>query len=188
MKNLRMKASKKNTAKRNAKIISLHESGRKTTDIARHFGISRPRTWQILKRARDRELFRQRGVELRRQLQEANDLNLKMSLDDMFCAMSLKPFLSSRLFWHFTNRGIKELNLEDFMEFLIPETGKLTGLDSSIPAYRAYHLLHKTYGYIIAEINQLDLGKAFNKSWSKRKARLKAVLIANNHTTPYFLN
>jgi hypothetical protein len=183
-----MKACNKDTTKRNTEIISLHESGRKPTDIARHFGLSRSRTWQILKRARDRELFHQRGVELRRQLQEANDLTLKMSLDDILCAMSMKPSLSSRLFWHYTNRGIKELSLADFMEFLIPETSELTGLDTSIPAYRAYRLHHKTYGYIIAGINQVDLGKAFNASWAKRKARLKAVLFSSNHSAPYLLN
>jgi hypothetical protein len=165
----------------------MHSEGCPIPEIASHYGVS---TWlidNILRDKRRRDLFENRGRVLRHNIQTANYPALKMPMDDLFIALQFHLHTGKRLKDHFESKGIQELSLTDFLNFLIPDGVKITGLYGSIPAYRTKHVGRKTYAYMIRGINLVedDLGEAFKCEWTRRKKRLKECMIAYNYSDSY---
>jgi hypothetical protein len=112
----------------------MHSEGCPIPEIASHYGVS---TWlidNILRDKRRRDLFENRGRVLRHNIQTANYPALKMPMDDLFIALQFHLHIGKRLKDHFESKGIQELSLTDFLNFLIPDGVKITGLYGSIPA------------------------------------------------------
>jgi len=182
-----MKRKRMLPAERNPIIIKMHSEGCPIPEIASHYGVS---TWlidNILRDKRRRDLFESRGRDLRHNIQTANHPALKMPMDDLFVALQFPIHIGKRLKEHFTSKGIQELSLIDFMDFLIPNSVKITSPYDSIPAYRAKHVGRKTYAYMITGMNLVEdeLGVAFKDEWTRRKKRLKECMIANNYSDSY---
>jgi len=177
-------------AERNPIIIKMHSEGCPIPEIASHYGVS---TWlidNILRDKRRRDLFESRGRDLRHNIQTANHPALKMPFDDLFVALQFSLHIGKRLKGHFTSKGIQELSLIDFIDFLIPDGVEITSPYGSIPAYQAKNIGPKTYAYILKGINLVedDLGEAFKGEWTRRKKRLKECLIANKYYSPCLMS
>ena len=185
-----MNPKKNSTAARNTEIVKLHSEGWSCAEIAFKFGISRSRAGQIIQQVKHRDLFKERGKEFRRTIREAHDLTLRIPLDDLCCAFSLSPKLEQRIYRHYTGRGIRELSLTDFMDFLIPDIVNLRGLNHTIPACRVQHIGSKTYADILKAINLVgdELGEVFKVEWTRRKMMLKECMIANNFSDSFLTN
>ena len=179
----------RNISERNAKIILLRAEGRTLTNLSLHFGLSRSRVDQIFKMEKRKELLIKQGEGIRKNIREANDLNVKIPMDDLFCSLSLPIQLGFRLKTHFISKGLQELSLTEFMNFLIPDIVIFRGLYQTIPAYRANHVGVISYVKIIKGINKVedDLGVAFKDEWTRRKKRLKESLIAIKYPAPYLM-
>jgi hypothetical protein len=179
------------TAIRNEKIVQLHTDGQSLAKISLQIGISRSRAGHILQGTKRRELFIKRGGKLQKTIREANDLTLRIPLDDLFVALQfpINMRIGKHLKEHFGICCVQELSLTEFMDFLIPNFVTFRGLYHTIPAYRARKIGSITYANILKEINKVesDLGEAFREEWTRRKKRLRDCLIANNYSAPYLM-
>ena len=112
-----------------------------------------------------------------------------MPLDDLFVALQFPPHIGKRLNAHFTSKGVQELSLVEFMDFLIPDGVKITSLYGSIPAYQVKGIAQIYYANFIKGMNKIedDLGVAFKNEWTRRKKRLKESLIAIKYPAPYLM-
>lgn len=184
-----MKLHQSRTAIRNAEIVKLRSEGQTHAEIALHCGISSTRVGQILRRANRRELFVTRGGELRKAIREANDLTVKIPLDDLFCALSLSLSLATRVKDYYLKQGIQEVSLREFMDFLIPDnsSNQFKHLFDAMPAYRVHRIFKKTYSDIIKGTNHAELGDLFVKEWNGRKKMLREFLIANKYVPFYMM-
>jgi hypothetical protein len=185
-----MKQKRMLPAERNPIIIKMHSEGCPIPEIASHYDVS---TWlidNILRDKRRRDLFESRGRDIRHNIQTANHPALKMPLDDLFVALQFPPHIGKRLKEHFTSKGIQELSLVEFMDFLIPDSVRITLPYATIPAYKAKHVGTKTYAIMLMGINLVedDLGVAFKDEWTRRKKRLKECLFANNYYSPCLMS
>lgn len=162
------------------KIMKMQAEGQTYSQIARHFGISRARVGQIVKRERQRLASTERAQRFCQQIRASNDLNdldKKLSLDDLFCLLDLKPFVSERFKRHFQWLGIRELSLRQFMDVLLPIVDNPKNLFDVLPAFKIRTIGQKSYVAVNMRLSSLDVGEAFSKEWAERGRRLKEYLI-----------
>ena len=58
------------------------------------------------------------------------------------------------------------------MDFFIPEQVSAGTSWEDIPARHLCHGLQKTYAHVITRLSSVDLGKAFEEEWKRRKSEL----------------
>lgn len=172
-------------------IIKMQADGQTYSQIAKHFGISSARVGQIIKRERQRLASTERAQCLCQQIRASNDLNdldKKLSLDDLFCLLELSRRAEMVLRAYFNRQGITEFSLRNMMDFLIPAIEKPGDFYDIMPAYKVKMLGQILYAAMIKGLSHVDCGEAFRAEWTARKRRLRDYLLNTGSSYPYILN
>jgi hypothetical protein len=163
-------------------VMKMRSEGQSLSRIAQRFGRSRTRVAQIIKEERTRVASLERAKGLRRQIRASNDLNdldRKLSIDDLFCILELPPIVSERFKRSFERDGIRALSLRQFMDVLIPIVDNPKNFYDVLPAFKIRTIGKKSYAAVTMRLSSLDVGNAFRKEWAERRRRLKEYLMAS---------
>jgi len=170
------------------RIMNMLVAGRTYFQISRNFGISRARVGQIIKREKQRKASTERARQLCQQIRADNDIDKKLSIDDLFCILELTRRAETVLRTYFNRQGITEFSLRDMMDFLIPAVESPKNHYDLMPAYKVKMLGQILYATMIKGLSHVDCGEAFRGEWTARKRRLRDYLASTGGFYPYIMN
>jgi len=178
-------------------VLRLKAEGLTNAQIASQFGISGTRVWQLIRREQLRIASAARSAVIRAEIGAVDDLDRKLTLDDLCCVLNLSRRAEAVLRRHLSQQGVAGFSLRDMMDFLIPivDDAKVvnTGGDDyedylrHMPAYRVNRLGRILYAEMIRALSALDCGGAFQAEWTERKRRLRDYLVGSGDFQPYLL-
>ena len=170
------------------RIMNMLVAGRTQSQIARHLGISRARVGQLIKREKQRKASTKRSQQLCQQIRADNDIDRKLTIDDLLCVLNLPRRAETLLMAYFNRQGITGFSLRDMMDFLIPAVESPKNHYDLMPAYKVKMLGQILYAVMIKALSHVDCGEAFRGEWAARKKRLRDYLVNTGGFYPYILN
>ena len=157
---------------RNAEILCLALDGFRYREIAERFGIVTSRVGCIVKMERRRQLESPETEAFVRKIRAANSLDKAILVEPLINAFGMRFPVTRATLKHFSKKGYEAKTLRQLMDFFIPEQVSAGISWEDIPARNLCHGLRKTYAYVLARLSSVDLGKAFEEEWQRRKSEL----------------
>ncbi len=156
-------------------IIKMLEEGNTHAQIAKRFGISRSRVWQIIQKERQRKDAMEQSQCIRRQLYSDNNPDTKISVNDLLALFCFSSVARKTLLEYFDFNNINELSLRGMMDLLVPvirNPGQDCDLFEILPAYKLRNIGSIHYAGMIKRLSVTDCGELFTKEWMVRKKML----------------
>ena len=169
-------------------VLRLKAEGQTHSQIAKHFGVSRSRVGQIIKRETQRAQAAERSAAIRNDIRASNDVGRNLSIDDLICVLRLSPRAAAVFPACLKRLGISEFSLRDMMDFLIPLVEHPGDLLDAMPAYRVRMLGQILYADLIKAMSAVDCGEMIRAEWTERKRWLREYLVDTGGFYPYILN
>lgn len=156
---------------RNQQILKMRREGMLQTEVARRFKLSPSRVYLIEKQDAATRAMVERRARLRKQMQDADDMDKQWPIEDVLDALGLIVVTRKRLMDHFAEQKQDRISLREFMDMCLD--APVEGMDFTMtPLLRVYGLGKKGFWSVVKGLTDLDMGSKCNQEWQTRLVKV----------------
>jgi hypothetical protein len=156
---------------RNQQILQMRRDGVRQGEVARRFGLSPGRIYELERRdALDRAMA-ERRAKLQAELRAADDPDKMWPVSDIVDAIGLMVVARKSLLNHLARAGKSRISLRELMDMCLDVPDENTGF-AFCPLLRVRGIGKKGFWSVVDGLTKTDLGTRCNEEWRQRLTKL----------------